>query len=212
MRRMYSKQQLEEIAKYLVEHSELNFLEDIAFTGDVSIGGDASVAGDLPVTGDVSIGGDLSVVDKITGGEIIENMSGYSWTTDSSLPSGFSLLFVGAVKNGNKLTLSAFMSINVASASTGGLLIGSFNIPEVIGQKLVPFQFGEPGTPYLDIKNVAGAYSGADTVNVPCRLVKGTNTRLDFYITKDNIVAETDYFLRYEITFLLGENLIPIEP
>ena len=66
---MYSKQQLEEIAKYLVEHTELNFLEDIAFTGDVSIGGDASVAGDLPVTGDVSIGGDLSVTGSINGEE-----------------------------------------------------------------------------------------------------------------------------------------------
>lgn len=47
MRRMYSKQQLEEIAKYLVEHSELNFLEDIGFTGDVSIGGDLSVTGSI---------------------------------------------------------------------------------------------------------------------------------------------------------------------
>ena len=218
MRRMYSKQQLEEIAKYLVEHSELSFLEDIAFTGDVSIGGDASVAGDLPVTGDVSVGGDLSVtgdasvggdlpvVGTITGGEIIENMSGYSFNT-GSLDTEATLDYVGVVKTGNKITFVIAGSFTFASTASVGAYknLGMFVIPADIGAKLYPnIPTDRIGPTPMMIS------SGVQSSQVHMGFIsKYSNTSIVVYFSPQSSITAGTYYFRYEQTFLLSENLIP---
>lgn len=224
MRRMYSKQQLEEIAKDSIEHSELNFLEDIAFAGDVSIGGDASVAGDLSVTGDASVGGDLSVtgdasiggdlpvVGKITGGEIIESMSGYSMTAPEVTNLTKNNLFGGIVKNGNKLTcVYAGKLTRTGTISSGGNSpIARMNIPSSIGEKL--YVVIGSLTLARDKFLFSSMVSSSNDVEIPVSVFKESNSYIGFFIgdtvLNTSLTANEEYYVRIEVTFLLSDNLL----
>ena len=200
MRRMYSKQQLEEIAKYLVEHTELNFLEDIAFAGDVSVGGD------LSVTGDASVGGDLPVVGTITGGEIIENMSGYSFAYGT--PTGYTIenVYVGVVKNGNKVTFVTAFNITKTSADADSYItIGGYSIPSAIGDKLFTTLVGAHN--FLDVKAIDIFSSRTSKVNTSITMNKASNVLVNVALGTTTLVVDTKYYARYEATFLLSDSL-----
>ena len=202
MRRMYSKQQLEEIAKYLVEHSELNFLEDIAFTGDVSVGGD------LSVTGDASVGGDLPVVGTITGGEIIENMTGYSASLIiGDAPITIESYYMGVVKNGNKLTIVLSGSYTITDTIDSALKdIVELTIPESIGQKLYP-AYGSTTLTRVDLLAVG---LGTSNGQVSSSIYKITNSKLKLLLGLLNgLTANQRYYIRMEATFLLSDNMLP---
>ena len=95
----------------------------------------------------------ISATEKITGGEIIEIMNGYSFVVPNNLPSEISYNYVSACKNGNKLTLILSGVIQTGeSASLGNIYLGKFNIPSSVGVKL----YGESITGLtgvLDIKS-----------------------------------------------------------
>lgn len=162
--------------------------------------GNITVSGNLTVTGGIS-------GNAVTGNSIIENMTGYTFNKNPSLTAGITPIFVGAVKNGNKFTVAFFMSINLASAATGAEQIGTLDIPTAVGTKLIPFQYGGLGADYLDIKIALATNTGYSGIDVPFRTIKNTNQQLRFEIIRDNIVPNTEYFLRYEVTLLLSDNL-----
>lgn len=170
--------------------------------------GDELDAGQL-LNGDLNVSGNLAVTGKITGAEIVENMTGYSYTP--SITSGMTTLYAGIVKTGNKITavVSLMFTPDTDISAGTALGLGKFNIPASIGSKLIPFT-SQTLTNVLDIRTAAmNAYvtltKGANLV-----IYKSSNTQLDFraypLVTIQGDGA-TNYYIRYEATFLLSENL-----
>ena len=206
MRRMYSKQELQDIIKSLLLSSV-----------DISVGGITSKG--IANTGNIANIGDIATTGKITGGEIIENMVGYGAkyadnTPDSSIyvPS-----YCGIVKNGNKLTLALAGTYTRPSedAPVNPYLI-EFIIPKEIYDKLNPmisFFISSKLLHYFDSVSSTGK-------DLPVALNKRIETidgktiyklQLTAFSVHNVLTAGIQYMFRYEETFLLGENLLPQE-
>lgn len=156
--------------------------------------------------------GDLNVNGEITGDEIIENMSGYSFTPQADDTVGTrSYKYAGIVKNGNKLTLVIFLSLTTATAlSLSGPYVncGQFTLPKAVADKLIPTTIGqstalESKKVTLVMSNINSVYDGIMTVTKP------NDTTLNFgFYTQTNIASgATITAVRLEVTFLLSDNL-----
>ena len=74
----------------------------------------------------------------ITAPSIIEDMVGYSYTPATVTKGTLANVYMGAVKNGNKVTFVAAYTFIKNVSETGQLNIGKFNIPSSIGSKIYP--------------------------------------------------------------------------
>lgn len=152
----------------------------------------------------------LHVDGKISGGEIVEDMSGYSFTKATSSNGTIEYLYAGAVKNGNKLTfvISAKFECTTALSSGESIKIGSFAVPDEIADKLVPFSSGALDN-VLDIKS--GALNSYVVNYVATNsVVYKTDSTLTFYqYARASVAAGNTYFTRIEVTFLLNDSLVP---
>lgn len=142
----------------------------------------------------------------ITSPSIIENMSGYLWVKATNANVTQTDIYVGVVKNGNKLTLVYFGIINLAIAEGGSIKLGHIVIPSSVGVKLYPFTIGTQ-TNVLDQKTVDLLLGLGSTQDCIARITKASNTQIDVLIRSTDLIAETDYMFRYEATFLLSDNL-----
>lgn len=163
--------------------------------------GDELDAGQL-LNGDLNVSGNLSVTGKITGAEIVENMTGYNFYEGSALPEGVDIVFAGAVKNGNKITFAVAMAVLLTEALNTSVLIGGFNMPQEVSDKIIP-SFSN----YVDIKDIQFASSGTSTIGVKARFIKASSTTIQLNLRMENFVAGTQYYGRYECTFLLCDNM-----
>ena len=148
-------------------------------------------------------------VPSVKADEIIENMEGYSFTLAS--PTGYTIekVYVGAVKNGNKLTLVlAFNITRTADELTGNVSLGQFVIPSVVGSKLYHAQVGTYN--YL-VNQIAVMWATAWTnKNQIFAVQKADNEHLNAYFDSSantNLNKDTKYYCRIEMTFLLSESL-----
>lgn len=158
-------------------------------------------AGEL-FNGDVNINGNVNVNGNFTANSIIENMEGYSFAATGD--EAVTMIYVGVVKNGNKITFVMYGSIRL-QAPAAQLSFGKFYIPSEIGSKLYG---GFTSATYLDSRPLYLATRYDTGVSKPVLIFKNSNTTLDvnLYNTSD-LSLNTDYFFRYEVTFLLSENL-----
>lgn len=146
---------------------------------------------------------------KITGDEIIENMSGYAFHKGSLTGWTLDFDYVGVCKNGNKITfaLAFAMTKGENPVSYGGL--GDFNIPSSVGEKLFP-----SGVDSLMISAfyINGYYTAnvEGPVQIRGKVRKNSNTNIDLFLTAGlgALTANTKYYFRLEITYLLSENLV----
>lgn len=188
MRRMYSLAQIQAIIALMASKGELDF-------SDV----------DLKVKS-------VDASDKITGGEIVENMSGYSFTSSPAIENITKEdVYAGVVKNGNKLTIVCACNFTKSATTTGNQDFGAFVIPTAVLNKLIPAQIGS--YQYMDVRVIQGASSGWSTINmgVYCqKTTTGVRLAIDSF-GLSQMVADTKYYVRYELTFLLSDSLIPQE-
>lgn len=144
----------------------------------------------------------------ITAPSIIENMSGYSFSpVGTPVNTTREFVYAGVVKNGNKLTLVVALNLtNTTGTQDSAVNIGKFAIPSAVMQKLYPVQIGVYN--FLAIsKAQLYATHNADPLNINIACEKGTST-IEFTAWKiDNLVQNTKYYLRFEFTFLLSDNL-----
>lgn len=160
-------------------------------------------------TGNVSIAGTLNAT-KVTGNEIIETMTGYSARViTASYNNDIQNIYASAVKNGNKLTLVFFFNFTMRQGYGSGEAY-AVNIPASIGTKLYPFAVGSADN-VLDSKKI-GAIDPSNryaTYDVILDLVKANDTLLYVQLLNlSNLTADITYLLRYEVTFLLSDNLV----
>lgn len=137
----------------------------------------------------------------ITAPTITEIMSGYSV---EGMGTGWTPVYVGAVKTGNKLTL--VICGQVTPTSQTALSLGNFKIPADVGAKLIPYQLG--AELFLDNKAIHLFSTNTNAVQILADCQKTSNTTIRFALRfNQNVSIGTTYLFRYEITFLLSDNL-----
>lgn len=178
------------------QHLIVNYNDGTSTDLGAIFSGNITISGNLTVSGGVSGG-------AITGDSIIENMSGYAWTkANSSGADDYTLSYVGIVKNGNKITFAIAGSITPSEAR-GRVDIGYFSIPTAIGDKIFPINASN------DIAfNIVGMFSAYNS-KVDAYLVPNKSSAGIMLIKSylDNLSVGVKYDFRWEITFLLSNNM-----
>ncbi len=145
--------------------------------------------------------GNINISGSLTADSIIENMSGYSFGVGEP---EVTTTYAGVVKNGNKITFAICGSIKLTSVKNQ-LELGRFVIPAEIDAKLFG---GFLGGAYLDVKPLYCADALTSGVSKPALLFKaGSNTLICNLYNTGDMSLNTDYFFRYEVTFLLSDNM-----
>lgn len=205
---MYSEQELTTIIKAVFDQE----VESGVFDEDIADYVDAYLV-EHPVDPTAITGLDIAPKDvtasgNITAPSIIENMSGYSLNSTYAPPSNIDLIYVGCVKNGNKITFSIFGEFTYTN-STLRYLCG-INIPSAIGSQLYPATI-IGNNKLLDVRKIElVGKSTSEYEDIIVRTLKESNTILIFYIDPSQKVLDTEktWVFRYEVTFLLSENLV----
>lgn len=149
-----------------------------------------------------------SANDEITAQKpVVEVMTGYYYTAGSST---VELNYVGTVKNGNKLTIALAGTLNTEETlpASGEYNFGYITIPADIGSKLFPISGNILG--FIPIAMVRNLYSAP--TNSVGYISKDSATLIKIAISTNTLAVSTSYRFRFEITFLLSENLAPVTP
>lgn len=212
MRRMYSEQELTKVIGDVVDSK----IEDGSFDESIADYIDEYLV-EHPVDitaleGKTIAPANVNATGNITGASIIENMSGYSFAWDADLDNHFTKegVYVGAVKNGNKLSFVLYFNLTKNDGYTGSPSVANLTIPSSVGAKLYPgFLNSNKGLAVLTTK----AYSSTtNNIEIPFIINKESNTKISIQIPNggtNDMVQETKYSIRLEITFLLSDTLLP---
>lgn len=165
----------------------------------------------LLFNGDLTINGTLDAT-KVTGNEIVEKMNNLSYKIEYSQPTGYTynIKYYSAVKNGNKLTYVLFGSLTRTSEDAiNSINLGKIHYPSSVGTKLIPYSLAGSSENYLDNRKLNLFKSYSSFVEVPTLFQKESNlaSNLIAYNVKTAIELNVEYLFRYEITFLLSDNL-----
>lgn len=194
------------LQKIRIKFARFNFtnliINSLETNGNALIGNDLDVDGDLTVFGETKCE-DLNANGSITGDSIIENMHGYSFESTAATGYTFSNIYASAAKNGNKLTLVvAFDVIKTADAVDNYPNVGVFTIPREVLDKIYPSVISN----VVDAKQLR-LYTTATASVLSNSYISKTLNKLYFVGHFSQAVIDTRYYFRYEVTFLLGENL-----
>lgn len=222
---------------FVSNYDKGEFDGDFEITGDLTVDGDVEIKGELKgaetqianavseyitehpfapsmLTGEDIAPDDISATGIITGAEIKENMSGYTASITQKENLSNTPIYAGVVKNGNKITFVYFATIKRTGNIDGFALLCNFNIPASIGSRLYPYSVGTSGN-ILDYKQVGLIKkSDASFLNVNLKIYKSGDTQINVMGSSgvfDSMVLDADYLVRYEVTFLLSDNLLSNE-
>ena len=160
--------------------------------------------GNITISGNLTVSGGISG-NAVTGNSIIETMTGYSFTKKTISKANYNYIYVGCVKNGNKLTFVIFMTVEPTEAISGSEELGRFIIPVEIANNLYPYVIS--GYSILYQGGLQAFYTIGDKVDSYVRVAKEYSTNVVFNAYMGNMSANVEYFVRCEVTFLLSENL-----
>lgn len=162
--------------------------------------GNINISGNLTVSGGISGG-------AITGDSIIENMSGYSFIAPTASTNVTQeIIYASAVKNGNKLTVVIFEKVVCTDTPLSNYLtLGAFSLPASVLAKLYPTTID--GANFLDNRTVSFFKSLSTAVDLKAYCQKGGSGITLMVYGVQNLTHNTDYFARYELTFLLSDNM-----
>lgn len=146
----------------------------------------------------------------ITAPSIIEDMSGYGYTPITKENANITYTYVGSVKNGNKLTFACSGYFSRSGDLAGGnCALVRFTFPQAIGVKLNQTEIS--GVSGLAFGKIDFCKNYANHVDVPIVVFKESNSQIAvtmYNLTATyNIEINTPYLFRFEITFLLSDNL-----
>lgn len=177
------------------------------FNGNVNIDGELHITGNIHgdtlfLETDAYIDGTLDAT-KVTGDEIVEKMSGYSFHKSFT---GFDCDYAGVVKTGNKITfvIAGHFNGTEGVAAYGSKNLGYFNFPSEIGNKLYPDSQGRIA--YLKVVTFSSIYNNAE---IAVFFSKDANYQATVAMATVPPIAQ-DYTgsFRIEQTFLLSDNLV----
>ena len=150
---------------------------------------------------------DIAATGSITGSEIIEDMTGYTFVAPvSSVNRDVEIIYAGVVKNGNKITFVVFGKNTMLNEIAVGMNIGQFIIPSAVAAKLYPYNIG--GLDVLDNRNLTLTLSSSITTSVTkLAYIQKSDNAITFNLSSNGLEANKEYVFRYEQTFLLSDNL-----
>ena len=153
--------------------------------------------------------GNVNVDGNFTANSIIENMDGYTFNPEvlDNEHRTLTYTYAGVVKTGNKITFCIDGTITTKDANSS-TSFGRFSIPLSIGNKLYATTIGEIGN-ILDIKAITLSATGYSIKQIPVTTFKsygGTSIEQSMY-NLNELTIGTIYHFRYEVTFLLSDNL-----
>ena len=153
----------------------------------------------------------LDATGLITGGEIVEKMSGYSAGLGSKEGLTINPIYCGIVKTGNKITLCFACEITRTDTVTGdNAVILGITIPSAIGSKLYPSTIG--GYSALSCGKAQFTADTRSFIDVSYRIGKPNDSAINIALSNmtvvNTLVANTTYYARFEATFLLSDSLI----
>lgn len=195
MRRMYSQNELEKLVKDV-------FLADVE-SGEIDFAG---IMADALENMDV-------VAKSISADSIIEKMEGYSFTKAVATANRtFTYYYASSVKNGNKITFVVFGTINTLAEITGGTFInvGTFTIPSAVGSNLYPFTQGSYDNVLADIGSSVKRTDlslGDNASSGRLIIQKQSDTSISFAYVSGTLVTDKSWLFRFEVTFLLADNM-----
>ena len=153
------------------------------------------------------INGDLYANGNFTANSIIENMKGYDYLSITKENANITYSYVGAVKNGNKLTFACSGYFSRSGDLTGwNCALIKFTFPNTIGLKL--FETEISGTSGLAFGKLDLCKSYGTHLDIPIVILKDSNSQITINMYQlNNTEINTPYLFRFEITFLLSDNL-----
>lgn len=165
----------------------------------------------LLFNGNLTINGTLDAT-KVTGDEIVEKMgSGYSIYKAEKTNINHEIVYAGAVKNGNKLTLVLFSKITRTGDVANDFFAPCyFYIPKAIADKIYPTTLGslQNAVASKQVTLYSAPNVSVTTNGVILKVQQGNLYALQTYIYNlHNLVIDTEYQYRIELTFLLSDNL-----
>ena len=163
--------------------------------------------GNVNIAGNVSITGDLSA-ENITGDSIIENMEGYLFNAVTSEHATIDIKYAGCVKSGNEIKFVLFGSIINLDGSYAKIDLARFTLPQEVYDKLYPFTLS-PLNNVLDLRMITCIrdYTISHNVDILFNTEKTTNNRIAISTYISPLSQNLEYIFRYEVSFLLSENL-----
>ena len=155
--------------------------------------------------------GNVNIAGNFTADSIIENMVGYSGTITDNTPN-FSItgVYMGAVKNGNKLTVALFAKVMRTDVMSPDYLDFKirWQMPSAALANIIPYTFqGLPAGANGEITFVKDL--NTTPVKLQYILLKYTSSLTLNIYGLNNLALNTEYLFRYEETFLLNDNLLP---
>ena len=148
--------------------------------------------------------GNVSINGNLTANSIIENMSGYTFTKIDNPAFTSQYIYCSANKQGNVLTLVVALKLTRIDSEDIREL-GYFIVPNSVFSNLYPTTIGDSNK--LDVRKVQAYSAYNNAVDLNGYINKGS-TRITFGIQgTNNLTINTEYYLRYEVAFLLNDNL-----
>lgn len=143
---------------------------------------------------------------------VVELMNGYSVVKETAATNHtFDWRYIGVCKNANKLTIAGSLSISMVAAVSGttDIRLMRVNLPSAIANKLIPYAQGTFSNMLAQIKCVCSdSVDSISTFLSNVNVRKNTSTQLTFNLfPNQTLAADHTYNLRFEVTFLLSENL-----
>ena len=217
---------------FVSNYDKGEFDGDFEITGDLDVGGDVEITGDLEIKGEL-VGAETQIANAVstyigshpfapemlenqdvdckslTADEILEKMSGYSYTAPTGVTNmTVEVIYASAVKTGNKLTFVIAMNLTRSGAVADNQNMGYFTIPSTIGAKLYPSLIGT--VEYLDVRKIEAAKTGWQMTSLDVFSRKHSGTLISMNLSTsglNNLDVDTKYYCRYELTFLLSDNM-----
>lgn len=143
-----------------------------------------------------------------------EPMSGYLFNLYEPVENlTLTPVYAGAVKNGNKLTLVFACTLTrTGDVPLSNIYLGRFNVPSDVYAKLYPARVGSYD--YLDNKVINSWDSDITFKPVSSFCLKGGDNRVILVANPqpvNELTLNVAYYYRYEVTFLLSDNLVSEE-
>jgi len=190
-------------SQHLIVAYQNGTIQDLGaiFTGDVSITGNLAAAA-VKTASLTSDEGEIRAQKPV-----VEVMTGYNFTKLTQQYGNLNISYAGAVKNGNKLTL-ALAGTYEKTSDGDNENIGYFSIPTSVAAKMFPFHINDIGD-VLEFKVINFVDTSNATILGPAiRLIKNQYGSLFIYVQSvTGLTTGHTYYFRYEVTFLLSDNL-----
>ena len=139
---------------------------------------------------------------------VVETMDGYSFTPYTKQNITVTPIYVGASRNGNKLTIVYFGKVTrTGEVANDFTYLGNLYVPTAILNKLYPEPLGIL-TGCLFAQNIAFYSAPKTKIDENVAIIKeSTSVSMAVYGVNDLTLNE-EYQCRVEATFLLGENMV----